>query len=63
MGIEYYIYNRWGQQYFHAKKLNAGWDGTYAGKPATTGVYYLVVKYTMGDGLSYTQNTSVTLLR
>ncbi|MBD1367033.1 gliding motility-associated C-terminal domain-containing protein [Mucilaginibacter sp. ZT4R22] len=63
MAIEYYIYNRWGQQYFHTKNFNVGWDGTYAGKPATTGVYYLVVKYTMGDGVSYTQNTSVTLLR
>jgi gliding motility-associated-like protein len=63
MGIEYYIYNRWGQQYFHTKDLNVGWDGNYGGKPAAAGVYYLVVKYTMGDGLRYTQNTSVTLLR
>jgi gliding motility-associated-like protein len=63
MGIEYYVYNRWGQQCFHTKNFNVGWDGNYGGKPATTGVYYLVVKYTMGDGVSYTQNTSVTLLR
>nr|WP_294950106.1 gliding motility-associated C-terminal domain-containing protein [uncultured Mucilaginibacter sp.] len=63
IGIEYYIYNRWGQQYFHSANLNGGWDGNYNGKPATAGVYYLVVKYTMGDGLSYMQNTSVTLLR
>jgi gliding motility-associated-like protein len=63
MGIEYYIYNRWGQQYFHSRNLNRGWDGTYAGKQASAGVYYLVVKYTMPDGLSYVEHTSVTLLR
>lgn len=63
IGVEYFIYNRYGQQFFHSRSLNIGWDGNYGGKQATTGVYYLVVKYTMPDGLSYINNTSVTLLR
>ncbi|OOQ59401.1 hypothetical protein BC343_28220 [Mucilaginibacter pedocola] len=63
VGIEYFIYNRNGQQFFHSRRLNDGWDGTYGGKQADAGVYYLVVKYTMPDGVSYLNNTSVTLLR
>lgn len=63
IGIEYFIYNRWGEQYFHSRNLNGGWDGNYRGKPASAGVYYLVAKYTMGDGLSHMLKTYITLLR
>src|SRR5690606_32206319 len=36
----FYIFNRWGQRIFISNNLNEGWDGTYGGQPAATGVYY-----------------------
>jgi len=40
------IYDRWGEKIFVSEDFNEGWDGTYKGKPAPTGVYaYYIVLY------------------
>ena len=37
------IFNRWGNKIYEINTLNAGWDGTVDGTPASDGVYF--VKY------------------
>jgi gliding motility-associated-like protein len=40
-----YIYNRWGQQIFESKDINAGWDGTINGQVAAGDVYVWIINY------------------
>lgn len=39
------IYNRWGQHIYSGTHLDTGWDGTYAGKEAETGLYFFRIVY------------------
>jgi gliding motility-associated-like protein len=39
------IYNRWGELVFQSAKLSEGWDGTFDGKQAQTGVYLYQIVY------------------
>ncbi len=36
---EIYIYDQWGNQLFHSKDMDDGWDGTFRGKDMPDGVY------------------------
>ena len=40
------IYNRWGQQVYSGTQLNQGWNGTYAGKEAESGMYFYRIVFT-----------------
>ena len=54
-----HIYNRYGQLLFESLGNDLSWDGrTFAGEPASGGVYFYV--FTWGGG---TLNSTVTLLR
>ncbi|BAX78528.1 T9SS type B sorting domain-containing protein [Labilibaculum antarcticum] len=41
--IEMYIYNRWGELIYEFTDLGQGWDGTYKGQKANTGVYVWIL--------------------
>eukprot|EP01029_Cantina_marsupialis_P000987 TRINITY_DN107_c0_g4_i3.p1 TRINITY_DN107_c0_g4~~TRINITY_DN107_c0_g4_i3.p1 ORF type:complete len:1593 (-),score=279.76 TRINITY_DN107_c0_g4_i3:4486-9264(-) len=41
--IEMYIYNRWGELIYEFTDFGNGWDGTYKGRMANTGVYVWVM--------------------
>lgn len=41
--IEMFIYNRWGELIYEFTDFGNGWDGTYKGKLANTGVYVWVL--------------------
>ena len=64
--FEMYIYSRWGEQLFQLKKSmvvnnelkGEGWDGTYKGKKAASGVYVWIIFY---DGQK--RYGTITLLR
>lgn len=43
--LELCIYNRWGEQIFHATSLNDAWNGTKNGQPSPEGVYSWVLWY------------------
>ena len=61
-----YIFNRWGQQLYHwtdCYTYEAGWDGTYTGKPVKDGVYFCLVKAKGADGRRFTFRKDVNLLR
>lgn len=40
-GIEYWIFNRWGNVMFHTTQLNTYWDGKVNGNPVAEGVYFI----------------------
>lgn len=58
-----YIFNRWGQKIFEWTDPSLGWDGTFHGKPAKEGVYFVLVKATGADGRKYNIRRDVNLLR
>ncbi len=43
--LQYFaIYNRYGNLVFRTNDINAGWDGTYKGKPANQGAYTYMIR-------------------
>lgn len=62
--VEFRIFNRWGQVvYIAVNKTATGWDGTYNGKPADTGVYYYYIKVRFVNGKELARKGEVTLIR
>ncbi len=57
------IYNRWGEKVFESTSMDAGWDGTYKGKPQEMDAYAYVLIATFIDGTSTTQKGHITLIR
>ena len=43
-----HIYDRWGAMVYESSDVNAGWDGTFKGKPQPSGtfIYYIQYNYT-----------------
>lgn len=58
-----YIFNRWGQKIYEWTDLDGGWDGTYHGKQAKDGVYFVLVKAKGADGTEYNIKRDVNILR
>lgn len=66
ISFEAYIFNRWGQKLYSwtdCYTYEAGWDGTFHGKPVKQGVYFCLVKAKGSDGREYNIRTDVNLLR
>jgi gliding motility-associated-like protein len=42
--LQFFIFNRYGEQVFAASNPNTCWDGMYKGKPALAGTYVYVIK-------------------
>jgi gliding motility-associated-like protein len=61
--IEFRIFNRWGEQVFETNNPSRGWDGNIKGKPATSDVYYYLIKLTLPDGTPKTVKGDLTLIR
>ncbi len=57
-----YIYNRWGEQVFHSKDVNKGWDGYINGRLSRQGVYIWKVKGKYTNGKNFVEAGDVTLL-
>ena len=57
------IYNRYGQEVYYSGDLRAGWDGTFHGAPAPSGVYYWALRITDRFGQEQLLKGDVTLLR
>ncbi|MEO6254779.1 MAG: gliding motility-associated C-terminal domain-containing protein, partial [Ferruginibacter sp.] len=49
--LQFYIFNRYGEQVFGTSNPNTCWDGTYKGKPALAGTYVYVIKAQTSCGL------------
>jgi gliding motility-associated-like protein len=62
-GYLFRIYDRWGQLVFQTNDVNAEWDGTFKGEPATVDTYiWLLEGYYVGN-LDFSQRGNVTLIR
>ncbi len=57
------IYNRWGEELFHATEGTLGWDGTYQGKEVPQDVYVWMIKATGYNNVKYAYDGTITLLR
>lgn len=61
------VFDRWGQMVFHTNDQNEGWDGTFNGKPFSTGVFVWMFRGKDRDGRSVSVNRTnsgdVTLIR
>lgn len=57
------IYDRWGTMVYDSKDINAGWDGTYKGKPQPFDVYVYMIEAVTSTRQKFTKQGNVTLLR
>lgn len=57
------VYNRWGQEIFYGKGLDAGWDGTYQGREAEVAVYVYRMEVTDWKGEKHIFRGRIQLLR
>ena len=55
--LQFYIFNRYGEQVFATANPNVCWDGTYKGKPALAGTYVYVIKAQTSCGLEEQKGT------
>ena len=60
---EFKVWNRWGEEVFRSGDANLGWDGTFKGVQAQTGVYAYMVTYKNVSGESKIIKGNVTLIR
>lgn len=61
--MSFNVFNRWGELVFSSASLDRGWDGSFKGEPASTGVYVYTLKATFTDDESITKTGNVTLIR
>jgi len=61
--IHLQVFNRWGELVFETKDPSEGWDGTYKGNDAPTGVYLYNARIQYIDGTTKQTQGSVTLIR
>ena len=59
----YNIYNRWGENIFHASNPQTLWDGSFKNNPAPEGVYLYQVDVTDIDGLHHYIKGTLHLIR
>jgi gliding motility-associated-like protein len=60
---DFRIWNRWGQEVFRSTDPLTGWDGSFKGQPAITGVYAYVITYKNIYNESKMLKGNVTLVR
>jgi gliding motility-associated-like protein len=61
---EYFrIFNRYGELVFQTSQWMTGWDGTFKGKPMSTGAYVWVIKGRDRKGIIVEQKGTVVLIR
>ena len=60
--LNFEIYDRWGELIFKTADKNIGWDGTFKGKPALSGVYVYYINAIVKGSTINTQG-NVSLIR
>jgi gliding motility-associated-like protein len=57
------IYDRWGERIFESSSSSQGWDGTFGGKPQSSGTYVWLCKYRLYQQPEQVQKGTVVLIR
>ncbi len=61
--MEFYIYNRWGEEVFYSNNVERGWDGMLRGRAALSGTYYYSFKAGLGNGVKQELHGEIALIR
>ncbi len=61
--MDFYIFNRWGEQVFHSTELSYGWDGVWRGVKCENAVFNYVAKGTLMDGSEFSIKGNVSLIK
>lgn len=61
--LEFWVFNRFGQEVFYTPQQFVGWDGTYDGSDAPEGIYLWMVKFTGPDRKNRTLRGVFLLVR
>lgn len=61
--MEVKVFDRWGEMIFHSSDINAGWDGTYKGKPLSNGVFVYTLGGKLLDGREFREKGAITLVK
>ncbi|MDQ3111147.1 MAG: gliding motility-associated C-terminal domain-containing protein [Bacteroidota bacterium] len=61
--MDFYVFNRLGEQVFHSTDPAVGWNGTWRGVPCETAVFTYVVKGLLNDGTGINLKGNVSLIK
>lgn len=61
--LEIYVYNRWGEEVYTSKSLNAEWDGTYKGEFLKPDVFAYYIRVICVDQSEFIMKGNVSLVR
>ncbi|MCR9171783.1 MAG: gliding motility-associated C-terminal domain-containing protein [bacterium] len=61
--VEFFIFDRWGEQVFFTDDILIGWDGNFKGQPAQSGVYVYRFSATDFEGNHLSFSGNITLVR
>lgn len=61
--VEFFIFNRWGEQLYIGNEIDKGWDGSFLGRPCPQAVYSYRVIFTYPGGEEIEKLGTVTLFR
>jgi gliding motility-associated-like protein len=61
--IHLMIFNQWGQKVFETRDMFTGWDGSFKGKPQSSGVYIYVADIILTNGNRVQKKGAVNLIR
>ena len=62
-GMDFLVYDRWGEKVFESHDMNIGWDGTFRGKKCDPGVFVYYLDATCHNKAKYLKKGNVTLIR
>ncbi len=63
LDMEFFVYDRWGEEVFRTTDINTGWDGTFQGEELAPDVYAYCVKVTCTNEEEFVKAGNVSLLR
>lgn len=61
--LNYYVYNRWGEQIYRSNSELTPWDGTYKGNDCQQDVYVFVARWRGRDGVVRSYVGHISLIR
>ena len=61
--VDFFIYNRWGEEMFRTTDATIGWDGTHRGEQLPPDVYGFYLRVLCPNGEELIQKGNITLLR
>lgn len=61
--MDFYVYDRWGEEVFHTTDPGIGWDGKYKGKMLDPAVFVFYLKATLKSGEIEERKGNINLIR